>query len=120
MTREKVVIFDTTLRDGEQTAGAGLTSDEKLRIARQLEKLNIDVLEAGFAASSPGDFKAVQRIAREIHGPIIASLSRAVPSDIISAWNALKEAEKPRIHTFLSSSESKKFSRRVGHLAETG
>ena len=105
MTREKVIIFDTTLRDGEQTAGAGLTSDEKLRIARQLQKLNVDVLEAGFAASSPGDFRAVQRIAREVQGPVIASLSRAVPSDIVSAWEALKEAEKPRIHTFLSSSE---------------
>lgn len=105
MAYDNVIIFDTTLRDGEQTAGAGLTADEKLRIARQLQKLNVDVIEAGFAASSPGDFQAVQRIAHEIEGPIICSLARAVPGDIDAAWGALKDAERPRIHTFLSSSE---------------
>ena len=72
-TNDKVIIFDTTLRDGEQSAGAGLTPDEKFRIARQLQKLGVDVIEAGFAASSPGDFEAVQRIAREIDGPVIFS-----------------------------------------------
>lgn len=105
MAKEIVKIFDTTLRDGEQTAGAGLTADEKLRIARQLQKMNVDIIEAGFAASSPGDFHAVQRIAREIEGPIICSLARAVPGDIDKAWEALKDAKRPRIHTFLSSSE---------------
>ena len=105
MNNEKVIIFDTTLRDGEQTAGAGLTSDEKLRIARQLETIKVDVIEAGFAASSPGDFKSVQQIAREIKGPVICSLSRAVAGDIDAAAEALKDAERPRIHTFLSSSD---------------
>ncbi|MFW6195607.1 MAG: 2-isopropylmalate synthase [Chloroflexota bacterium] len=102
---DKVQIFDTTLRDGEQSAGAGLTGDEKFRIARQLAKANVDIIEAGFAASSTGDFKAVQRIAREIKGPVICSLARAVPDDIDQAWEAIKDAERPRIHTFLSSSE---------------
>ncbi|MDA1257405.1 MAG: 2-isopropylmalate synthase [Chloroflexi bacterium] len=105
VTNDKVIIFDTTLRDGEQSAGAGLTPDEKFRIARQLQKLGVDVIEAGFAASSPGDFEAVQRIAREIKGPIICSLARAVPGDIDAAWEAIKDAERPRIHTFLSTSE---------------
>ncbi|MFP6679919.1 MAG: 2-isopropylmalate synthase [Dehalococcoidia bacterium] len=104
-TNDKVIIFDTTLRDGEQSAGAGLTPDEKMRIARQLQKLGVDVIEAGFAASSPGDFEAVEQIAKEIKGPIIASLARAVPGDIDAAWEAIKEAEHPRIHTFLSTSE---------------
>jgi 2-isopropylmalate synthase len=102
---DKVIIFDTTLRDGEQSAGAGLTPEEKFRIARQLQKLGVDVIEAGFAASSPGDFEAVQQIAREIKGPIICSLARAVPGDIDAAWEAIKDAERPRIHTFLSTSE---------------
>ena len=105
MNDGKVIIFDTTLRDGEQTAGAGLTSDEKLRIARHLETIKVDVIEAGFAASSPGDFKSVEQIAREIRGPVICSLSRAVASDIDAAGEALKGAERPRIHTFLSSSD---------------
>ncbi len=77
MNKDKVIIFDTTLRDGEQTAGAGLTADEKMRIAKQLAKLKVDVIEAGFAGSSPGDFEAVKRIANEVTGPIITSLARA-------------------------------------------
>ncbi|MBM3958164.1 MAG: 2-isopropylmalate synthase [SAR202 cluster bacterium] len=105
MAQDKVVIFDTTLRDGEQSAGAGLTVEEKLRIARQLDRLGVDVIEAGFAASSPGDFDAVRTIAREIRRPVICSLARAVPGDIDRAWEALKDAARPRIHTFLSSSE---------------
>ncbi|MCH7740144.1 MAG: 2-isopropylmalate synthase [Chloroflexi bacterium] len=105
MNNEKVIIFDTTLRDGEQTAGAGLTADEKLRIARHLETIKVDVIEAGFAASSPGDFKSIQQIVSEIRGPVICSLSRAVASDIDAAGEALKGAERPRIHTFLSSSD---------------
>ena len=105
-TEEKVLIFDTTLRDGEQSAGIGLTLDEKLEIARQLDRLGVDIIEAGFAASSPGDFKAVQAIAREVRRPVIASLARCVPGDVDAAWEAIKEAESPRIHTFISSSDN--------------
>ena len=104
-TEDKVIIFDTTLRDGEQSAGAGLTVEEKLRIAHQLNKLGVDVIEAGFAGSSPGDFEAVRRIANEVKGPVITSLARAVDSDIDAAGKALEGAENARIHTFLSSSD---------------
>ena len=102
---DKVVIFDTTLRDGEQSAGIGLTTQEKLEIARQLERLGVDVIEAGFAASSPGDFEAVQTITREVRSPIIASLARCVPGDVDRAWEAIKDADRPRIHVFISSSD---------------
>ena len=102
---ETVKIFDTTLRDGEQSAGAGLTTAEKLQIAKQLELLGVDIIEAGFAASSSGDFEAVQAISREVRKPVIASLSRCNFGDIDSAWNAIKDAENPRIHTFISSSD---------------
>ena len=105
MSEDKIVIFDTTLRDGEQSAGIGMTGEEKLEIARQLTRLRIDVIEAGFAASSPGDFQAVKTIAREIKGPVIASLARAHPADVDQAWEALKGGENPRIHVFLSSSD---------------
>ena len=105
MPEDKVIIFDTTLRDGEQAAGAAMTLDEKLEIARQLERLRVDVIEAGFAASSPGDFLAVQTIAREVRTPTICSLSRCVPEDVDRAAEALKEAAQPRIHVFLSSSD---------------
>ena len=105
MAQEKVTIFDTTLRDGEQSAGIGLTTQEKLEIARQLERLGVDVIEAGFAASSPGDFNAVQTISAEVREPIIASLARCVPDDVDSAWGAIKDAERPRIHVFISSSD---------------
>ncbi len=102
---DQVIIFDTTLRDGEQSAGAGLTVGEKVRIANQLARLNVDVIEAGFAGSSPGDFEAVRRIAHEVEGPVICSLARAVDSDIEAAARALEGAERPRIHTFISSSD---------------
>ncbi len=105
MADNKVLFLDTTLRDGEQSAGIGMTGDEKMEIARQLQKMRVDVIEAGFAASSPGDFEAVSNIAKEVQGPIIASLARAVPNDVDQAWQAVKHAEKPRIHVFLSSSE---------------
>ena len=105
MAQEQVIIFDTTLRDGEQAAGAGMTTPEKLEIARQLDHLGVDVIEAGFAASSPGDFEAVATVAREIRRPIIASLARAHPNDVDHAWGALKGAAQPRIHVFLSSSD---------------
>ena len=102
---DRVVIFDTTLRDGEQAAGGTLNIQEKLEIARQLEKLGVDVIEAGFPVSSPGDFEAVRRIAREVRGSVICALARAHPDDIDRAWEAVKEAEHPRIHVFLSASE---------------
>ena len=105
MADNKVLFLDTTLRDGEQSAGIGMTGEEKMEIARQLQKLRVDIIEAGFAASSPGDFEAVSNIAREVHGPIIASLARAVPNDVDQAWQAVRHAERPRIHVFLSSSE---------------
>ena len=104
-TEDKVKIFDTTLRDGEQSAGAGLTVEEKIRIAHQLNKLGVDVIEAGFAGSSPGDFEAVRRIANEVKGPVITSLARAVDSDIDAAGKALEGVANARIHTFLSSSD---------------
>ncbi|MEM9951946.1 MAG: 2-isopropylmalate synthase [Chloroflexota bacterium] len=104
-----VIIFDTTLRDGEQSPGATLTSAEKLEIARQLSRLGVDVIEAGFPAASPDDLKAVQRIAQEVgteDGPSICGLARAVESDIRTAWEGVKDAAKPRIHTFLGTSPS--------------
>ncbi|MFC2060109.1 2-isopropylmalate synthase [Chloroflexota bacterium] len=102
---DKVVIFDTTLRDGEQAAGGMLNIQEKLEIARQLERLNVDVIEAGFPASSPGDFESVRIIAREVRQSIICGLARAHPDDIDRAWEAIKESEHPRIHVFLSASD---------------
>ena len=105
MAEDKVLIFDTTLRDGEQSAGIGMTAEEKMEIARQLARLRVDIIEAGFAASSPGDFEAVKAIAREIKGPVIASLARAHPNDVDQAWEALKGGENIRIHVFLSSSD---------------
>lgn len=103
-----VRIFDTTLRDGEQSPGASLTSSEKLEIARQLAALGVDIIEAGFPAASPDDLKAVQRIAQEVgtlDGPIICGLARAFNSDIEKAWEAVQYAAKPRIHVFLATSE---------------
>ncbi len=102
---DRVIIFDTTLRDGEQAAGGTLNIQEKLEIARQLEKLGADVIEAGFPVSSPGDFEAVRLIAQEIHAPVTCALARAHPNDIDRAWEAVKEAERPRIHVFLSASD---------------
>jgi len=102
---DKVIIFDTTLRDGEQAAGGTLNIQEKLETARQLERLNVDVIEAGFPISSLGDFEAVRLIAKEIRTPIICALARAHPDDIDRAWEAVKEAEHPRIHVFLSASD---------------
>ena len=104
MPEEKVLIFDTTLRDGEQSAGAAMTGDEKLEIAKQLERLGVDVIEAGFPISSPGDFAAVQTIAREVRKPIICALAHANNAAVDRAWEAIKEARHPRIHVFLSSS----------------
>jgi 2-isopropylmalate synthase len=102
---EKVIIFDTTLRDGEQAAGASLNFQEKLEIARQLDKLGVDVIEAGFPMSSPGDFEAVCLIARELKRPTICALASANVEAIDKAWEAVKEAKHPRIHVFLSASD---------------
>ena len=102
---EKVRIFDTTLRDGEQSPGASMNVEEKLIVAKQLARLGVDIIEAGFAFSSPGDFEAVRRIAHEVEGPVVCSLARAKPEDIDSAWEALKGAPRPRIHTFISTSD---------------
>ena len=104
MRQGPVTIFDTTLRDGEQAPGIALTPDEKVTIAHQLAKLRVDVLEAGFAASSRGDFEAVSRIAAGVKGPVIASLARAHPDDIDKAHDALKAADRYRIHVFMSTS----------------
>src|ERR1051325_5340742 len=101
-----VKFFDTTLRDGEQALGAALSSSEKVQLAQQLARLGVDVIEAGFPAAGPDDFATVQRIAREVRGPTIAGLARAVAADIDQCWDAIKDAERPRIHTFLPSSET--------------
>ena len=101
---DKLIIFDTTLRDGEQSPGASMTRDEKLRIARQLERLKVDVIEAGFAAASNGDFESVQAIARAIKDSTVCSLSRANDRDIARAAEALKDANSARIHTFIATS----------------
>jgi len=102
---DKVIIFDTTLRDGEQAAGGSLNLNEKLEIARQLEKLGVDIIEAGFPISSPGDFESVKLIADKVRGSIICGLARANPGDIDRAWEAVKSAAHPRIHVFVSSSD---------------
>lgn len=102
---DRVIVFDTTLRDGEQSPGAALNVDEKLEIARALEEMGVDVIEAGFPISSPGDFRAVQRIAREIRNCVICGLTRANKQDIDAAAEALKDAAHPRIHTGLGVSD---------------
>lgn len=101
----KIKIFDTTLRDGEQSPGASMNVEEKLTLARQLARLGVDIIEAGFAISSPGDFEAIKTIGGEVKGPIICSLARAKEEDIKKAWEALKDAPKKRIHTFHSTSD---------------
>src|SRR3954468_22364193 len=103
--QNRVKIFDTTLRDGEQSPGISLNRQEKLEIAHQLARLGVDIIEAGFPISSPGDFEAVQAIAREVHGPVICGLARANAQDVDAAWNAIKDSERPRIHTFISTSD---------------
>lgn len=102
---ERVIIFDTTLRDGEQAPGATLNLQEKLEIARQLDKLGVDVIEAGFPIASPGDFEAVRLIAEEVKGSSICALAHADAEAVDRAWEAIKKAKRPRVHVFLSSSE---------------
>lgn len=101
----RVHIFDTTLRDGEQSPGISLNAAEKVEIAQQLARVGVDVIEAGFPIASPGDFAAVEKIAREVHGPVICGLARAQAPDIDAAWNAIRDSERPRIHTFISTSD---------------
>src|SRR3981189_2633068 len=102
---DRVFIFDTTLRDGEQSPGFHLDANSKLRIARELEKLGVDVSEAGFPLSPRGDFESCRRIAREIRGATVTALARAVREDIDAVWGAIKEAETPQIHIVLSVSD---------------
>src|SRR2546422_4041126 len=104
-TGDRVFIFDTTLRDGEQSPGASLTPDQKVVIAWQLARLGVDVIEAGFPLSSPGDFEAVQRIARQIRGPMITALARAARADIDAVWQAVQDADRKQIHMVLSVSD---------------
>ncbi|MFN5540238.1 MAG: 2-isopropylmalate synthase, partial [Candidatus Melainabacteria bacterium] len=105
MDPNRVLIFDTTLRDGEQSPGASLNESEKLQIAHALSRLGVDVIEAGFPYSSQGDFNAVKQIATEVHGPIICGLARASEADIEKAAESLMPALKRRIHTFIGSSD---------------
>ena len=100
-----VKIFDTTLRDGEQSPGATMTTDEKLQVAEQLMRLNVDIIEAGFPAASPGDLLAVKEIAQRVRGVAVAGLARASVGDIEAAWEGVREAEQPVIHVFLATSE---------------
>lgn len=102
---DRIVIFDTTLRDGEQSPGCSMTLKEKVMMARQLEKLNVGVIEAGFAAASEGDLKSVATIAQEIKNCTVASLARAVESDLDAAWDGVRQAVNPRIHTFIATSD---------------
>jgi 2-isopropylmalate synthase len=101
---DRVYVFDTTLRDGEQSPGGTMTSSEKIEVARQLVRLGVDIMEAGFPAASPGDLDAVRNIAKEVKGVVVAGLARANPSDIDAAWEAVQHAEAARIHTFVATS----------------
>src|ERR1700719_225465 len=103
--RARITVFDTTLRDGEQSPGCSMNRSEKLRMAHQLDRLGVDVIEAGFPIASEGDFAAVQAIAAVVRRPIIAGLARACRPDIERAWEALKQASRPRIHVFLATSD---------------
>src|SRR5437763_15925693 len=100
----RVVVFDTTLRDGEQSPGCTMNLGEKLEMARALADLGVDVIEAGFPIASPGDFESVQAIARAVHGPIICGLARCNAADIDRAAEAVKDAVRPRVHVFLATS----------------
>ena len=104
-SQDSIVVFDTTLRDGEQSPGAAMNVDEKLEIAKELEAMGVDIIEAGFPISSPGDFKAVQRLSKEIRDCTICGLTRANPKDIDVAVEALEGAARPRIHTGLGVSD---------------
>src|SRR5919198_5338205 len=103
--QDRVHIFDTTLRDGEQSPGISLNTQEKVEIAQQLARLGVDVIEAGFPITSPGDFEAVEAIASAVEGPVVCGLARTHKADIDTAWEAIKSSPRPRIHTFISTSD---------------
>ncbi len=103
-TKQKLYIFDTTLRDGEQSPGASMTRDEKVRIARALERMKVDIIEAGFPIASPGDFEAVRAVASAVRDSTVCGLARALDRDIDRAAEALKSAQRGRIHTFIATS----------------
>src|SRR5215211_3406633 len=103
--KDRVRIFDTTLRDGEQSPGISLNVQEKVEIALQLARLGVDVIEAGFPITSPGDFEAVQAVARRVEGPVICGLARTSKRDVQAAWGAVRDSERPRIHTFIATSD---------------
>ena len=103
---EQVIIFDTTLRDGEQSPGISLDQVEKLEIAEQLARLGVDYIEAGFPVASQGDFESVEAIAKAVKGPVICGLSRTARADIDRCWEAVKHAERSRIHVFIATSET--------------
>ena len=104
MTSDKIRIFDTTLRDGEQAPGCSMTLREKLRVARALADLNVDIIEAGFPAASPGDFESVKAIADEDFGPVVCGLARCNPEDIEKVYQAVRSARRHRIHVFVATS----------------
>src|SRR5436309_11559932 len=102
--QNRLIVFDTTLRDGEQSPGASMNLAEKLEIAHALQALGVDIIEAGFPIASPGDFEAVQAVARQVEGPVICGLARCNADDIDRAWEALRDAPRARIHVFLATS----------------
>ncbi|HYS77400.1 MAG TPA: 2-isopropylmalate synthase, partial [Candidatus Dormibacteraeota bacterium] len=102
---QRIIIFDTTLRDGEQSPGCSMNLEEKLRMARQLDALGVDVVEAGFPVASEDDFRAVRAVAREVRRPVIAALARTTRDDIERAWRAIETAARPRLHTFVATSD---------------
>src|SRR5215467_4231775 len=104
MSTDQVFIFDTTLRDGEQSPGASMVLAEKLEVAHALKELGVDIIEAGFPIASPGDFESVQAVARQVEGPVICGLARCHPADIDRAGEAVKDSARPRIHVFLATS----------------
>jgi 2-isopropylmalate synthase len=105
MNKETIIIFDTTLRDGEQSPGASMNTEEKIQIASQLERLGVDIIEAGFAAASPGDFDAIDKIAQRVTNSTVCSLARAIDSDVKAAGEAIAKAKMQRIHTFIATSK---------------
>ena len=102
--RDQLIIFDTTMRDGEQSPGASMTKEEKVRVGKQLEKLRVDVIEAGFAAASPGDFDAIRAVADAVRDSSVCSLARANDNDVTRAGEAIRDASRGRIHTFIATS----------------
>src|SRR5918997_5685223 len=104
MAKERLIVFDTTMRDGEQSPGASMTKEEKIRIGRQLERMKIDVIEAGFPAASDGDFAAVQAVARAVKDSVVCGLARANENDIRRCGEAVRVAARPRVHTFIATS----------------